>query len=357
MSMNDNALAWITRQVQQVTFDTNTQSLWCADENALTGLPLIATNSSLLLISNRWDVAQEAIQKNFHAEFSDFEFAAIASNSLDHVFYRISKEKPVVHHIVNEAWRCLKPGGKLYIAGHKNEGIKTFIEKTTALFGDQKNILKDGSAYFASIEKKLAYDESQMLDDSAYQALRPLDNEHHTLHTKPGLFGWNKIDQGSEYLIQQFDQILREHHKQPTRVLDLGCGYGYLSVAASQGSSCQDVSHWTMTDNNAAAIKAATYNAHINKLNAEVIAADCGDAVTGSFDVILCNPPFHQGFVTEGDLTDRFLAASKKLLAKDGIAIFVVNQFIPLERKASGLFRQVKTEASNGSFKVVSLLR
>lgn len=353
--MSDAALAWIILQLQQQLSNTQTKAIWCTDENVLSGLPQLAPQSDLVVITNRWDIAQEAAQKNFNAQFNDFDLSTIKDSSLDYFFYRISKEKPVVHHLLNQAWRCLKPNGKLFIAGHKNEGIKTYIEKTAALFGTHKNIIKATTAYFSCIEKCSTYTAQYTLDDSDYCQLRLIANEPCQINSKPGLFGWNKIDQGSQYLVDQLTNLLNAPTGKPLNALDLGCGYGYLTLAAAQLDACKTITHWTMTDNNAAAVATAAHNIKLNGISAEVIAADCGDALSGTFDLILCNPPFHQGFSVEGDLTNRFLETTKRLLAPQGMAVFVVNQFIPLERKASGLFRNINTCASNGSFKVISL--
>ena len=94
-------------------------------------------------------------------------------------------------------------------------------------------------------------------------------------------------------------------------------------------------------------------NFHDHQVNGEAILDDCAGQLEGSFDLIVCNPPFHQGFEVEGDLTDRFLAAANRLLEPSGKAVFVVNAFISLEKKAASYFQQVDTLANNRSFKVI----
>lgn len=353
--MSDAALAWIILQLQKNVLNPDINAIWCTDENVLSGFPQGASKGKLTVITNRWDIAQEAREKNFTVTFNDFDLSTIADNSIDYFFYRISKEKPVVHHLLNEAWRCLKPNGKLFIAGHKNEGIKTYIDKATKLYSAHKHIIKETTAYFSVIEKCSAYNTEYNLDDSHYHQLRLISEEPCQIHSKPGLFGWNKIDQGSQYLVNQLPHLLSTHPHKPLKALDLGCGYGYLTLAAAQLDACKTIEYWVMTDNNAAALRTAEHNIKLNSIDAEILAADCGDLISDTFDLILCNPPFHQGFSVEGDLTDRFLASTKRLLAPQGMAIFVVNQFIPLERKASGLFRTINRCSSNGSFKVISL--
>lgn len=353
--MNDLALNWITKELSSIRADKNARILWCTDENALNTLPTSIHQQQLLVLTNRWDVAEQAKARGFTTEFNDFDCSEIADNSLDKIFYRVSKEKPVVHHLLNQAWRCLKPGGQLLLAGYKNEGTKTYIEKIAKLLGSGKNIEKNGPVYSAELSKNTEYDTAELLDDSDYRQPRPiaLDSGLQLL-SKPGLFGWNKVDAGSALLIEQLKQLAPLPNRFNTGV-DLGCGYGYLTIAAASLDICKSINHWTLTDNNAAALELAQQNLQHNRLNGEVIAADAGKSIRTKADLLLCNPPFHQGFGIDGDLTDKFLLSAKHLLPPQGVAFFVVNQFIPLERKAASLFSQIKVVIDNGSFKVIQL--
>jgi 16S rRNA (guanine1207-N2)-methyltransferase len=56
-------------------------------------------------------------------------------------------------------------------------------------------------------------------------------------------------------------------------------------------------------------------------------------------------------------LTDRFIGAAHRLLRPGGRALFVVNEFIPVERKASLLFKDVRLLSKSEGFKVVSLTK
>ncbi|WP_331352463.1 class I SAM-dependent methyltransferase [Cellvibrio sp. UBA7671] len=353
--MNDLALNWITQELTSIHADKNARILWCTDENALNTLPAVLHHEQLLVLTNRWDVAEQAKARGFTTEFNDFDCSEITDNSLDKIFYRVSKEKPVVHHVLNQAWRCLKPGGQLLLAGYKNEGTKTYIEKIAKLLGSGKNIVKHGPVYSAELSKYNEYDAAELLDDSDYRQPRPIAPDSGLrLFSKPGLFGWNKQDAGSALLIEQLKHLLPLPNPFNSGA-DLGCGYGYLTIAAASLDICKDINHWILTDNNAAALELARQNLQHNQLNGEVIAADAGKGIRTKADLLLCNPPFHQGFGIDGDLTDKFLLSAKRLLAAQGIALFVVNQFIPLERKAAPLFSQIKVIIDNGSFKVIQL--
>lgn len=350
--MSDQALDWMVNTLQ--TTDANDKSfVWCTDENAINGMPRLP-HSNLQVITNRWDIAEQAKARNLQVKFSDFDFSQQNDCSLDGFFYRVSKEKPLVHHLLNQAWRCLKIGGELSLSGFKNDGIKTYIEKISNLLGSDKSIKKNGQVYTAQLIKQAPFDEQLQLDSSDYELTRPIaSNSGLMLVSKPGLFGWNKIDAGSALLISQLEHTLN-NRPAPQIGLDLGCGYGFLTVAANQVRSAA-AQNWILTDNNAAALQIAAANLQINGINGQVIGTDAGFGLSIKADLLLCNPPFHQGFSVDGDLTDKFLTNASRLLAPSGMALFVVNQFIPLERKAAPLFKQIKTLIDDGSFKVISL--
>lgn len=352
--MSDQALDWIVTRLQTIPAANERQLVWCTDENALHGLPYLP-HSNLQVITNRWDIAEQAKSRNLHIQFSDFDFNHQPDESLDGFFYRVSKEKPLVHHVLNQAWRCLKNGGDLWLSGFKNDGTKTYIEKIAKLLGCEKNIQKNGQIYCAQLIKNSPFNPQQQLDTSDYHLVRPIATDSGlTLVSKPGLFGWNKIDAGSALLIAQLENALA-NRPAPQTGLDLGCGYGYLTIAAAQHAITAGITHWILTDNNAAALRVTQENLQLNRISGQVIGADAGSGIQVKAELLLCNPPFHQGFSIDGDLTDKFLANASRLLAPNGLALFVVNRFIPLERKATPLFRQVKTLVDNGSFKVICL--
>jgi len=170
--------------------------------------------------------------------------------------------------------------------------------------------------------------------------------------SKPGQFGWQKTDAGSVFLLASLEQLAPAI---PPHLLDLGCGYGYLAVGAATQIFNTAPAAITLTDNNAAALLAAEKNCALHQLTATLCAGDAGNTLSQKADLLLCNPPFHQGFSVSGDLTDKFLAAAARLTTHQGQALFVVNAFIPLEQKARRFFAHSQTLANNQQFKVIQL--
>ena len=336
--------------------------LLIADEN-LKGAPLHQLLiQNITLITNRFDVSEQARTAGLNYYFSDFDFSSLADNSFDQLLYRVSKEKSVTHHIINSAQRLLKQEGSLVLTGEKNDGIKTYTDKACHYFGNITKPKKQGTTYISVISnqqrshQQLSSQGSHPppLDDCDYPQLRScITVDDQKLFSKPGLFGWNKVDQGSAFLVDNLTEFFQRVGKEPKQILDLGCGFGYLSLMASKYTNAQIVA----TDNNAAAIAACSKNFSEFGISGEVIAGDCAGNINKKFDAVLCNPPFHQGFDTDNLLTQCFVDSSYKHLKQGGKALFVTNRFVPIERCAEKLFKTGNIEkiAENKSFKLLLL--
>lgn len=311
-----------------------------------------APAGSALAIGNRLDAHRAAEAAGWRSTFSDFDFSGLALESLACGCYRISKEKRVVEHVLQSLWQALPVGGQLCMAGYKNEGIKTFAKRLQAASACEVE-LQRGEQQLHLYRLRKTRVPFTPLNEGDYHALQNIGSwQGRDILSKPGVFAWDRFDAGSLFLLEQL-ALLRRDRPPPQSGLDLGCGNGLLAVALL-AFGCPRV---VATDNNAAALLACRHNlaAHAGESTVEVVAADCADGITTKVELVLCNPPFHQGFAVESSLTGRFLQAARRLLAPGGEALFVVNSFIPLEREATGIFGRVEVVADNRRYKVIRL--
>lgn len=342
--MSDATLKLLSDSLIESESDLGPQ-LFIADENVDDQHVLQRFARIMPVITNRFNIFTAIDQTGPKHYFSDFDFSHIEDASLQRIYYRTSKEKAVVHHVINVAARLLKTDGELIIAGEKHQGIQTYIKKASLRLGSEGTVKKDGPARIGVIQKKSM---GEILDDGDYATLRPAVSAGDLVfHSKPGVFGWQKIDQGSEFLASHLAMAPIEG----SRLLDLGCGYGYISVMAQKYQPA--LTH--ATDNNAAAILACRANFALNNVVGEVIVDHIGASLQPDYDVILCNPPFHLGFDVEHSLTSDFVAACARLLARGGQALLVTNSFVGLEKVAGKYFNKVSVIANDKQFKVVLL--
>lgn len=305
-------------------------------------------------LTNRHDVWQQITRDKpaASAQFNDFDIGAELLDGTSGLFFRIAKEKAVNHHIINQAIALLSPGQTLSISGMKQEGIKSLTERCQQLLGPPLSVMNGKKSSRLVIFQRTDADINARLDDDDYTRLREIARiDNHPIVSKPGQFGWQKVDQGSELLCEHFAALATPTQAHQLDVLDLGCGYGYLTIRAA----LYGFGHIVATDNNAAAVHSCAHNIEALQLPAQVIADDCARHIDPCFDIIVCNPPFHRGFDTSRDLTRHFLAQIQRLLKPTGQALLVVNRFIQVEAVAQTLFRRCSQVACDAHFKLLLL--
>ncbi|WP_083610016.1 methyltransferase [Neptunomonas phycophila] len=320
-------------------------TLWFVDENLIPEHAPAAMGNTRV-IANRYHIHRQLLNAGWHAEFSDFDCQGLAPGSYDQIYLRIPKEKALAHYLINTASRLLAPTGSLILSGLKQEGIKGFFDRADTAGAQTERWKLDKETWAAAI----TFTQPITLDDKDYTALRPaVADTSFSFISKPGVYGWNKIDQGSQLLIEHLCDIIGQ--SQPQSALDIGCGYGYLSLHTGKMLSIPV----TATDTNAAAIECCTANATQSNVNISAVADDCARHIDSVFDLVVCNPPFHSGFGVESQLTDRFLASAAQHLTPDGQAIFVTNLHIGIEKKAADYFSIVDTPVQTNHFKLIHL--
>ncbi len=108
------------------------------------------------------------------------------------------------------------------------------------------------------------------------------------IETDRGLFASHGLDPGTALLIETLDGVTAH------RVLDLGCGWGAIGLAAARSLPNARV---VLTDVNQRAVRLAKRNLERNGVrNAEVRLGSLFEPVADeAFDLILSHPPFHAG--------------------------------------------------------------
>ena len=104
-----------------------------------------------------------------------------------------------------------------------------------------------------------------------------------------GVFSKNNIDYGSRLLIETY---LKENDINEKRVLDVGCGYGFLGIMVSRVTD----SYVEMIDNNKRAVHLTNMNIKRYKdFKGKTYVSNVYENVEGKYDIIITNPPIRIG--------------------------------------------------------------
>ena len=163
----------------------------------------------------------------------------------------------------------------------------------------------------------------------------------------PGVFSWQALDDGTAFLLAQTEvqALARE-----ADVLDMGCGTGVIGCAL--GKNAQSTH---LVDVDLLAVQCARTSVMLNQVaHASVYPSDVYSDVTGGpFDLIISNPPFHQGFDVSRDVTARIIAGAPDHLKPGGHLVLVANAFLPYETEMQQHLKSVRVLAQDSRYKVL----
>lgn len=336
-------LSWL----QNIT----TPTLWYADESAASILATVQANDLLTLVTNRYDIYEAAQAKHIRSIFSDFNSNDYPEQQFSRIIYRISKEKALVNYLCNQASHLLNHSGELILSAYKQEGIKSYATNLKKIVKAKGQLDKNGNVYIGHFSK---LNPEYKLDNKRYASIQKVINtrlEQGYYYSKPGVFGWDKVDKGTEILLETAETLFKGEALKQKTLLDLGCGYGWIFLNMDKYQLASIVA----TDNNAAAMLCANKNAEQMATPTTIIASDCANSIDQKFDFILCNPPFHQGFKHSQLLTKKFIEACKYKLATTGKALFVLNEFVAISDNVKQAKLKESLLTKKAGFKVILL--
>jgi len=142
------------------------------------------------------------------------------------------------------------------------------------------------------------------------------------------------------------------------RAADLGAGFGYLS--AQLPARCPGIVSLDVYEAEARALDLARRNlvSHQSRVKIEYLWHDVTAGLTRTYDVIVCNPPFHMhARASRPDVGRRFIAAAARALEPGGRLFLLANRHLPYERALEAHFESARTLALEGGFKVVEAVR
>jgi len=239
------------------------------------------------------------------------------------------------------AARVLQPEGRLVLCGPKRGGIKSARAVVTGAFGPVLDT--HAGAHCQAIVAQLAA--LPALDEDERRVEVEALGQSFSFVTLPGVFAHGRLDEGTEFLLERLDPGTFG------RALDWGCGGGVIGAALKLARPESVV---RLVDSSAAAVEAARRTLAGLEFETDAVRpADGWRGVDGLFDLIVTNPPFHQGVETDRKATQQFLDGAHERLRKGGRLVVVANAFLPWAERLAGKFAKVETVARDRRWQLI----
>jgi 16S rRNA (guanine1207-N2)-methyltransferase len=170
--------------------------------------------------------------------------------------------------------------------------------------------------------------------------------------SQPGLFSWDRLDPGSELLIETLAAEAIRGLKGAGA--DFGCGWGGLSRAVLESPL---VTSLTGLDVDGRACEAARTNIDDPRFSAiwrDLRAS--GSGLTG-LDFVVMNPPFHAVSREDRGLGQAFIEQAALSLRKGGRLWLVANVHLPYERALDAGYARWELVEDDGAYKVIEAVK
>jgi len=263
----------------------------------------------------------------------------------------LPKQKEEALYLLACALDCLDKDG-LLLAGAANDAGGKRLDKWFHDLGlNAQNLSKSKCRIVWAYKKNPSQEKIKKFISQGSVRKIKLGNDE--FFTKPGIYGWNKIDVGSKLLVENITDDLSETGA------DFGCGYGYIANKILNGNKKVKKIYAIDADYNAVECCKKNLEKYQKDYSIEYQWKDLSVKSDDlkNLDWIVMNPPFHEGKNTDTDLGRKFIENAAASLRKGGALYMVANAHLPYEAILTGFFDKVEKIIENQGFKVFKAIK
>lgn len=193
---------------------------------------------------------------------------------------------------------------------------------------------------------------------------KTLTFEGHEITCHAGVFSSGRIDPASQLLIEAMRSAATPDGRTPSQVVDLGCGNGVLGLAVSlaypeSALHFSDVSYLAVESARSTWLSAWGDKREASFAVQDGLRAPSNDrpVTPTEVDLVVNNPPFHEGHLRGDEIAWRMFADSHRVLRKGGALLVVGNRHLGYHSKLKRRFGNCETVLSNQKFVVLRSIK
>ncbi|WP_454288650.1 class I SAM-dependent methyltransferase [Rhizobium arsenicireducens] len=265
----------------------------------------------------------------------------VEGEGFDGALVLLGKHRGENDNRVAEALKRVKAGGLIVVAGGKEDGVQPMRKRLAGLGIEAEHMPKyHGVALWFNTPENAGAAVAKL---AAQDAL--VDGR---FHTRPGMFSHDRIDDGSELLASRLPENFDGN------AADFGAGWGYLSTMLATRSPRTARIDLFEADFDALEYAKANLAASCPNLTARFFWQDLTrEPAKEKYDLVIMNPPFHQGHAAEPGLGQAMIKAAAQALRSGGMLLMVANRGLPYEAILGEGFREHGETCRNARFKVL----
>lgn len=256
------------------------------------------------------------------------------------VFYWLKNKQECQYLLYQWLAESAPQGQELLIVGENRSGVNS-VEKMLAPYGD---IVKIDAARRCSLYHFVLKKQPIFVANSYWKHYHTDEVEVFAL---PAVFSSTGLDDGTKLLLSTFSAA----GNISGTVLDLGCGAGVIGATLKKRFPQVQL---TMSDIHAMAIASSERTLAENQLSGKVCNSDVFSDLPQKFDLIVSNPPFHDGINTAYRAVGTLICEAKKHLSRGGELRIVANSHLPYPDLIDQEFGCHQVLAKTTKFKVYS---
>ncbi|WP_250657872.1 methyltransferase [Alkalimarinus coralli] len=238
-------------------------------------------------------------------------------------------------------------GAELFLVGAKKEGINSAAKKLVSVGEHPEKIDMARHCQLWSVIKSVESAPFN-LDDWLEEYEISAGDDKLTAVSIPGVFSHGRLDDATALLLDNLGRI-------PSgRVLDFGCGCGVLGAMIAKRNPEAMVE---MVDINALSLYCAEKTLSRNQLKGQVYPSNGLQDVTGRFNGVFTNPPFHSGVKTNYSITETFIKTLPEHMTKNAPLRLVANSFLKYSALIDAALERFDIVTENTKFRVYKAFR